>query len=165
MASLHPQEKVPLLFQKLLNAFVPGSLSKVDPAFRYLIVLGNVTVRDCALVIDVDQIVIVALVWPSLRSFCAFFRRRGDTCLVRQRRADRDVEGDEVRQVQPGRGSDAWQILAVDAWDHHGEAIVQKHAVADHAHIAEGHGHVITAEHGPTGDWDVTAVAVWNSST
>lgn len=70
MASLHPEEKVPLLLQKLLNALVPGSFSEVDPALWDQIVLGDVVVHaDDPVIYDVNGVVVTALIWPSLRSY------------------------------------------------------------------------------------------------
>lgn len=70
MASLHPEEKVPLLLQKLLNAFVPGSLSEVYPALWDQIVLGDVVVHaDDPVIHDIDGVIITALIWLSLRSY------------------------------------------------------------------------------------------------
>lgn len=55
MASFHPEEKVSFLFQKLLNAFVPGSFSEVDPSLWDQVVLGDVVVRsEDSVVKDVD---------------------------------------------------------------------------------------------------------------
>ena len=69
MASLHSEEKVPLLLQKLLNAFVLGSLSEVDPALWDQIVLGDVVVyADDPVVYDVDGVVLTVLLWSLLRS-------------------------------------------------------------------------------------------------
>lgn len=77
VASLHPEEKVPLLLQKLLNAFVPGSFSKVDPALWDHVVLGDVIVyADDPVVYDVNGVVITVLLWFSLRSYS----RGGDDC-------------------------------------------------------------------------------------
>lgn len=45
MASLHSEEKVPLLLKELLNAFVPGFFTEVYPTFRDQVVLRDVIVH------------------------------------------------------------------------------------------------------------------------
>lgn len=73
VASLHPEEKVPLLLQKLLNAFVLGPLSEVDPSLWDEIVLGDVVVHaDDPVVYAIDRVVLTVLFWSLLRS--------GDSC-------------------------------------------------------------------------------------
>lgn len=55
VASLHPEEKVTLFLQKLLNALVLGSLAEVDPTLWDQIVLGDVVVHgDISVVRDVN---------------------------------------------------------------------------------------------------------------
>lgn len=77
VASLHPKEKVPLLLQKLLNAFVPGFLSEVDPPLWDQIVLGDVVVyADDPVVYDVYGVVLTVLLCSPLRSYS----RGGDGC-------------------------------------------------------------------------------------
>lgn len=69
VASLHPEEKVSFLLQKLLNTFVPGSLSEVDPPLWDQIVLGDVIVHaDDPVIHDINRVVLIVLLWLLLRS-------------------------------------------------------------------------------------------------
>lgn len=71
VTSLHPEEKVPLLLQKLLNAFVLGSLSEINPTPWDQIVLGDIVVyADDPVVYDVDGVVLIVLPWSLLRFGC-----------------------------------------------------------------------------------------------
>lgn len=88
MGPLHPQQKVPLLLQEFLDAFVPCSLPEEHTASSGdQVVLGDVVVHSYDTVVGIiDGVVLSGLLlaawWP--RGFFGFCCHCGDGCCGRQ---------------------------------------------------------------------------------